>query len=91
MTFSQPATGVAALVVEAAVVAAGAVDAGVVAAAVAVGSNVVALGPTETVGALVDDDDEPSLHAAITPSRATAIAAARFTVQLRHRATGAAL
>jgi hypothetical protein len=91
VTFSQPATGVAALVVEAAAVTAGAVDAGVVAAAVAVGSNVVVLASTEACGALVDDDDEASLHAAITPSRATAIAAARFTVMSRHRATGAVL
>jgi len=53
---------------------------------------VVALTSTEVEGAaVVDDDDEPSEHAAITPSRATAIAAARFTVQSRHRATRAAL
>jgi K+ transporter len=91
VTFSHPAAGVAALVVEAAAVTTGAVDAGVVAAAVAVGSNVVVPAPTVTGGAVVVDDVEPSLHAAITPSRATAIAAARFTVQSRHRATRAAL
>ena len=76
MTFSQPATGVAALVVEAFAVAAAAVD-DVVPAVVAVGRDVVPA-PTETGGALVDDD-EPLEHDAITPSRATAMAAARFT------------
>ena len=79
VTFSQPAAGAAALVVEAGAVTAGAVDAGVV-SAVVVGGGEVVLPSTEIGGALVGvDDDEVSEHAAITPSRATAIAAARFT------------
>ena len=82
MTFCQPATGVTELVAEAGAVDAGAVDARFVSATVvsaAVGGSGEVVPASETEGAVVVDDDEPSEHAAITPNSATAIAAARFT------------
>ncbi|MGZ4674667.1 MAG: hypothetical protein ACXV3B_11935 [Ilumatobacteraceae bacterium] len=82
-TSSHPAD-LGAAVVGAEVVGGGVVSAvvgsGVVAAVVAavVGTEVT-LGSAEISGAVVDDDDGVLEHAAITPSRATAIAAARLT------------
>ena len=54
------------------------VVAAVVVATVVDGSTEATLGAAEIGGAVVDDDDVLE-HAAITPSRATAIAAARLT------------